>query len=80
MACTTVVIGKSTAIVCGGGRLHRLTLGNRYIWLEYHSYLGPTFWSDRNCTKPYYPIEENDPIWPIFNVWLNKARKKGIVK
>jgi hypothetical protein len=51
------------------GRLH---LGNRYIMVEFHEYLGPTFFTDRDMTKLYEPKDESAPIWPVFNRWLTK--------
>jgi hypothetical protein len=46
----------------------RFHVGNRYIWMEYHPYGGPTFFTDRNCTQIYEP-KVNDPVWPVFTKW-----------
>ena len=27
-------------------------------------------------TKMYEPVDENDPIWPVFEAWLTKFRKQ----
>lgn len=51
------------------GRLH---LPGKYIWVEFHSYCGPTFWQDAGGTK-VYDAKEGDPIWPLFNDWLSKS-------
>lgn len=69
MTCTRI----GNAIVCTSpwGRLH---VGNRYIWVEFHSYCGPTFFTDRNCTEIYEPDAENDPVWPEFDKWHAKYR------
>ena len=50
----------------------RLKLGNRYVWMEFHPYCGPSFYWDSNGHKLYDPENENDPIWPVFGVWLDK--------
>jgi hypothetical protein len=65
----------SNTIVCvnPGGRLK---LGNRYVWLDFHPYCGPNFSWDRNGSKPYDPVDENDPIWPLFEVWHQKYKAK----
>ena len=57
----------------------RLKVGNRYVWLEFHPYCGPSFFTDSNMTKPYEPKDESDPVWPEFERWLkryNAAKKK----
>jgi hypothetical protein len=66
------------------GRLH---VGNRYIWLEFHPWVGPSFTTDSGGVKPYDPVDENDPVWPHFMAWLEKfnaaeakARCKRTVK
>jgi hypothetical protein len=58
-------------IVCinPGGRLK---VGNRYVWLDFHPYCGPYFSWDRDGQKPYEPVDENDPVWKPFGVWLEK--------
>lgn len=49
----------------------RLKLGNRYVEVSYHEYCGPSFtWVKGDI--PYEPADENDPIWPLFYVWLAK--------
>lgn len=54
----------------------RLKLGNRYVWVDFHEYCGPSFSWDAYGRKPYDPVDENDPIWPLFGVWLEKYRAK----
>lgn len=60
----------------GEGRLH---LGNRYIYVSMHNYCGPEFYYDRNMNKPYVFTEkcEDDPIWPLFEIWLEKYIAAG---
>jgi len=55
------------------GRLH---VGNKYVWVEYHHYCGPTFYKDYNCTKPYDPDYKNDPVWTVFQQWVDKIKNK----
>mgnify|MGYP006136726629 CR=1 FL=1 len=52
----------------------RLTLGNRYVWVSFHEYCGPSFYTDSAMSKNYEPADENDPIWPLFGTWLEKYR------
>lgn len=67
MTCTRI----GNAIVCTNpwGRLH---VGNRYVWVDYHPWLGPSFTCDQAGTVPYEPADENDPVWPEFGKWLKK--------
>ena len=70
MTCTRF----SNAIICGSqssnyGRLH---VGNKYIWVDFHEYCGPSFSCDANGTAIYEPHGETDPVWPEFIKWLNK--------
>jgi hypothetical protein len=57
------------------GRLH---IGNRYIWVDFHEYCGPTFFTDRYMNTIYEPADENDPVWDAFYDWHKKyeAKKK----
>ena len=69
-----------TCIQFGGGIVcispwKRLHVGNRYIMMEFHSYCGPTFFTDRDCTQIYEPEDENDPVWPEFNKWYAKYQE-----
>lgn len=67
MTCTQL----ESIIVCTSpwGRLH---VGNRYVYLDYHEWCGPYFSYDQNGDKPYDPVDENDPVWPVFMKWLDK--------
>ncbi len=64
-------------IICTNdwGRLH---MGNRYVWVDFHEYCGPTFFTDSAMTKLYEPKNQRDPIWPLFETWRkkNEARKQ----
>lgn len=71
MTCTNIGNG----IVCTSP-WKRLHVGNRYIMMEFHSYCGPTFFTDRNCTQIYEPKDEHDPVWPEFNKWHAKYQQE----
>lgn len=49
----------------------RFHVGNRYIWMEYHPFGGPTFFTDRACTKGY-TAKRRDPVWEKFEKWHEK--------
>lgn len=69
MTCTRI----GNAIVCTNpwGRLH---VGNRYIWVDFHEYCGPSFTLDAAGNKPYEPTGVKDPVWKAFDAWLKKHR------
>lgn len=67
---TCIRIGPS-AIVCVN-RVGRLHVGNRYVWVDFHPYCGPSFSWDANGEKVYDPVDENDPVWPEFGKWHAK--------
>ena len=71
MTCTNL----GNMIVCTNpiGRLH---VGNRYVWVDYHTHCGPSFSYDANGEKPYDPVDENDPVWPAFGAWLARFKTK----
>ena len=50
----------------------RLKVGNRYVWVYFPSYSGPSFFTDANMSKVYEPADESDPVWPEFSKWLGK--------
>jgi hypothetical protein len=68
---TCVRIGNGTVCISPWGRLK---LGNRYVWVDFHEYCGPSFYTDAAMSKVYEPADENDPIWPLFGKWLEKYR------
>lgn len=66
----------SGGIICVNpyGRLH---VGNRYIYVDFHEYCGPSFWTMKNGEQiVYWPEDENDPVWPEFEKWLTKYRRQ----
>jgi len=70
---TCINFGNAIVCVPPWGRLR---LGNRYVWVDFHEYCGPSFSWDSAGRKPYDPVDENDPIWPLFGAWLEKYRAK----
>ena len=50
----------------------RLKVGNRYVWVDFHPYCGPSFYTDANMSRMYDPADEKDPVWPEFTKWLDK--------
>ena len=71
MTCTRI----GNAIVCTSP-WGRLKLGNRYVWVDFHTYCGPSFYWDSAMNKPYDPADENDPIWPLFEEWFKKYKAR----
>lgn len=71
---TCIRVG-SQAIVCVNP-WGRLKVGNRYVWVDFHSYCGPSFYPDSGMTKVYDPVDEQDPVWPEFEKWLAKYQAK----
>ena len=61
----------SNAIVCVNP-WGRLKVGNRYVWLDFHEWCGPCFYTDTAMTKVYDPADEKDPVWEPFGRWLDK--------
>ena len=72
MTCTNV----GFAIICTSpfGRLH---VGNRYIYVDYHPYCRPAFYTDRNMDKEYFTTGADDPVWDALDVWLKKRKIGG---
>ena len=68
MTCTRF----GNAIVCTSANIGRLHVGNRYVYVDFHPYCGPSFSFDACGDKPYEPTDENDPVWPVFEQWHKK--------
>jgi hypothetical protein len=80
---TCIRIG-SNAIACVNPR-GRLKVGNCYVWLDFHEWCGPSFYTDANMTKVYDPVDEQDPVLEPFGRWLDKfqaakAKKQARLK
>ena len=63
-----------SGIVCVNDNWGRLKVGNRYIWVDMHPYCGPAFFTDSDMSKVYDPVDENDPVWPVFGAWLDRKK------
>lgn len=51
----------------------RFHVGNRYVWMSWHDYTGPSFYTkEKGREVEYDPTDENDPVWAPFGVWLEK--------
>ena len=66
---TCINMGSMIVCVAPWGRLK---VGNRYVWVDFHAYCGPSFYTDSKMTKLYDPVDENDPVWEPFGKWLDK--------
>jgi len=67
--------GSVVGYACIDDYFGRLHIGNKYIWVSHHRYCGPTFYHDREMSKIYDPVNEDDPIWEAFSTWLTKKEK-----
>ena len=72
MPCTKILGG----IICTTNNFGRIHVGNKYVYFDYHSYFGPSFYSDTGYTKEFIP-EKDSEIWDKFESWM---KKKGIRK
>lgn len=61
-------------IVCVNDNWGRLKVGNRYIWVDMHPWCGPSFFTDSDMSKVYDPVDETDPVWPVFGAWLDRKK------
>lgn len=66
-------INMGSAIVCVSP-WGRLKVGNRYVWVDFHEYCGPSFYTDAAMRKKYEPNGVDDPVWEQFGNWLAKYR------
>ena len=41
----------------------------RGVWMEWHSYLGPTFFHDKDCRKPMDDWFERPRVVALFERW-----------
>ena len=53
-----------------------ITVNGKRMWLEFHEYCGPTFYTDRSMTKVYEPKDETDAVWPAFAGWLKRYQSR----
>lgn len=68
-----VNIGDGIICINPWGRLH---VGNRYVYVDFHEYCGPSFSYDPGGQKLYDPVDENDPVWDEFSKWYDKYKQQ----
>ena len=68
---TCIRFGSGIVCVSPWGRMK---VGNRYVWVDFHEYCGPSFYRDSAMSQVYDPKDESDPVWPQFEKWLAKYR------
>ena len=73
--CDEIGVPGIVGIVCMDDYEGRLHVGNKYFWVSHHRYCGPTFFTDRDMENIYEPEDEDDPIWPVFEAWLDKRER-----
>jgi len=62
-------------VICVNDQI-RLHVGNRYIWMSWHSYTGPSFYTTKSGAETeYVPVDENDPVWDAFYRWHENYKK-----
>ena len=55
---------------------HRLHVGKRYIWMSWHNYTGPSFYTmEKGKEVEYEPENETDPVWGAFGKWYDKRTR-----
>lgn len=65
MACHQIA---PTAIICGADKFADLAPYGAKVWVEYHNYLGPTFYrSGRMLTPIRVPSRKT---WDAFDKWF----------
>lgn len=72
MTCITIPNG----IVCVADGIHRLrTATGRYIYLEWHRYLGPTFYYDKFLTRLFDDWWANPDICEALDWFVKRGHK-----
>lgn len=64
---------RVVGFVCIANHFERLSRG---IYLEWHNYLGPSFYSDKDYSKPIEDWWENPRIVELFNAWHAKHKEQ----
>lgn len=71
MTCIPFSSEGVVGFVCVNDQI-RFHVGNR-IWMSWHDYTGPSFYTkEKGREVEYDPVDENDPVWASFGVWLEK--------
>jgi len=75
MPCTTVGHGRYRAIVCTTP-FYRLPLADgRRVFLEWHSYCGPTFYHDRSAGRVIWEWWENELICDALKWFCDRGHR-----
>lgn len=59
--------GRPSGVICFANPPIRLMKG---VWMEWHNYFGPTFYTDKECTKEHADWWERPGLVRAFNEWL----------
>jgi len=79
MPCIPLVNGENVIVgmICMAPTAIKLMRG---VWMEFHDYLGPTFWRDKHLTKPIYNWVDNPRIVEAFDAWMRSRDEKRTKK
>ena len=68
MPCTSILDhgGKRRVGFICWSPVHHLGRG---VWMEWHSYLGPTFFYDKDCRKPFDDWYMNPRVVALLEKW-----------
>jgi hypothetical protein len=75
MACNTLMNKHLHVIVCGPDAFVSLKPYDADVWLEWHNYLGPTFYRSEKALKPIQVPSRK--TWAAFNKWKVEFDEKG---
>lgn len=53
--------------------VHSLVEHGARVWMEWHAYLGPTFYRSEACIKPI--VTPSPKTWAAFNKWYETQTK-----
>jgi len=67
MTCAAFRIGDTRGIACLAPEARKLMRG---VWMEFHSYLGPMFFADKDCTKPIHDWANRPRLVAEFDRWF----------
>ncbi len=65
---------RRVGFVCVSESVTKLCRG---VWMEWHSYFGPSFWSDEDCSKPIHDWYQKPRIVVAFDAWKVENPKPG---
>lgn len=76
MTCIPFNTGQSRGFICGLSPAHRLRLtdGTR-VFMEWHHYLGPTFFRDRDCMREIDDWWDNELIVEAMDWFVSRGHR-----